>query len=124
MGLVKERSEYSGGQTGKHELLKHLAEELVEDEGNSETILDRFKGNTYELPESLEEKADKSSRQNQPRKTLKGGRRGGRTSTRSSKNLSRRWRPSAGASALVTCRSTALDRGTSTTPSAKLPSRC
>jgi len=40
---VKERSEYSGGQTGKHELLKHLAEELVEDEGNSETILDRFK---------------------------------------------------------------------------------
>ena len=41
--LVKERSEYSGGQTGKHELLKHLAEELVEEEGNSEAILDRFK---------------------------------------------------------------------------------
>ena len=41
--LERERDDYNGGQAGKHELLKHLADELVKEEGDSESILDRFK---------------------------------------------------------------------------------
>ena len=60
--LEKERSLYTGGDEGKHELLKNLASELVEQELKAEEVLTRFQGNQYELPGSLEEKADLRTR--------------------------------------------------------------